>query len=190
MREEIGLSGDGWVDLGERWHKLAALWLRAETLLGKSGQGDLTFKTIFDSNLPDPLKEWLSTRILRTDAARPGESFGKEFTTYLVNLPWGVFADGNGIMNELWCRPGKTGIIIFLVGLYWQAVYSGSGKTWASNLERVETIFRAILKAPALYVAIFLCFTIELIVVTRQREKRGRAESSGAAGEIAKRIKA
>ena len=190
MREEIGLSGDGWVDLGERWHKLAALWLRAETLLGKSGQGDLTFKTIFDSNLPDPLKEWLSTRILRTDAARPGESFGKEFTTYLVNLPWGVFADGNGIMNELWCRPGKTGIIIFLVGLYWQAIYSGAGKTWASNLERVETIFCAILKAPALYVTLFLHFTIELIVITRQREKCGRAESSGAAGEIAKRIKA
>ena len=91
-------------------------------------------------------------------------------------------------MNEFWCRPGKTGIIIFLVGLYWQAVYSGSGKTWASNLERVEAIFCAILKAPALYITLFLHFTIELIVVTRQCEKCGRAESSGA--EITTHIKA
>jgi hypothetical protein len=68
MREEIGLAREGWVDLGERWHQLAALWLRAETFLGKSGQGDLTFKTIFDSTLPGPLKDWLSTRILCTDA--------------------------------------------------------------------------------------------------------------------------
>lgn len=190
MWEDIGLAGEGWVDLRECWHKLAALWLRAETLLGKSGQGNLTFKTIFDSTLPGPLKDWLSTRILHTDATRPGELFRKEFTAYLVNLPWGVFADGNGIMDEFWCRPGKTGIIIFLVGLYWQAVYSGSGKTWASNLERIETIFHAILKAPALYITLFLHFTIELNDITRQHKKCGRAESSGAAGEIAKRIKA
>jgi hypothetical protein len=90
------------------------------------------------------------------DCPRPGEEFGNEFTDYLVGLPWTSLATGNGIMDEMWCRPGRTGTIVLLVGLYWQALYSGAGKKWASNLERVETIFRAILNAPALYVFLSL----------------------------------
>lgn len=150
MREEVGLAGQGWVDLGERWHKLAALWLCAETLLRKSGQGDLTFQMIFNCTLPEPLKDWLNSRILRTDATRPGESFGKEFTAYLADLPWSSFADETALMSEIWCRPGKTGIIVLMVGLYWHAIFSGSGKTWDTNVDRVESIFTNILNISTL----------------------------------------
>jgi hypothetical protein len=98
---------------------------------------------------------------MRADAPRPAESFGNEYTNYLVDLPWSSMADKNAIMDEIWCRPGKTGIVVFLVGLHWQAMYSGAGKKWASNIERVETIFNAILEAPSLYVHFLpLSFTI------------------------------
>ena len=87
---------------------------------------------------------------MRNDAPRPAESFRNEFTDYLVGLPWTSVADKSAIMDEIWCRPGKTGIVILLVGLHWQALYSGAGKKWVSNIERVATIFDAILEVPSL----------------------------------------
>lgn len=105
-----------------------------------------------DSNLPFALKDWVLSKIMRNDANPPPESFGAAYTQYLVDLPWSSTVDRDSIMKEPWCRPGKTGIVVFLVGLHWQALYSGAGKDWESNIERVETIFRAILEAPTLYV--------------------------------------
>jgi hypothetical protein len=150
IREEVGLSGQGWEDLGKPWHTLAALWLRAEVVLGKSGRPDLKYAEIHASTLPASLKDWMCCKIMHVDCSRPGEPFGNEFTNYLVGLPWSSLADSNSIMDEIWCHPGRTGIIVLLVGLYWQALYSRSKKKWASNLEWVETIFHAILNAPVL----------------------------------------
>lgn len=150
IREEAGLAGQGWEDLGKSWHTLAALWLRAETRLSKSGRTDLKYAEVHASSLPEPLKQWMYSKLLQVDCSRPGEQFGNEFTSYLVELPWSSLTNGNAIMDEVWCRPGKTGTIVLLVGLYWQALYSGAGKKWESNLQRVETIFHSILNAPEL----------------------------------------
>lgn len=118
--------------------------------MNRTGRSDLKYQEIHASSLPDALKEWMCCKLLRVDAPRPGEPFGNAFTDYLVGLPWTSFTNDNAIMDEVWCRPGRTGTIVLLVGLYWQALYSGAGKKWASNLERVETVFRTILNAPAL----------------------------------------
>ena len=126
-------------------------------------------------------------KLLRVDCPRPGEEFGNEFTDYLVGLPWTSLGTGNGIMDEMWCRPGRTGTIALLVGLYWQALYSGAGKKWASNLERVETIFRAILNAPALYVFLSLYSLCDITHWSSQRAKRGRADSVGLQSDSKKR---
>jgi hypothetical protein len=107
-------------------------------------------REVNDSNLPFALKDWVYSKILRNDAHQPAESFGTVYTQYLVDLPWTPMMDRDSIMKEFWCRPGKTGIVVFLVGLHWQALYSGAGKDWESNIERVETIFCAILEAPTL----------------------------------------
>jgi hypothetical protein len=53
-------------------------------------------------------------------------------------------------MSEMWTHPGKTGIIGLLLCLYWQAEYSGGGKDWELNMDRVKCIFNAILAIPEL----------------------------------------
>jgi hypothetical protein len=57
---------------------------------------------------------------------------------------------GDAVLDQIWCRPGKTGIIVFLVGLYWQSEYSGAGNAWSDNMTLVNRIFHAILDAPTL----------------------------------------
>ena len=150
IQEEARLAGQGWEDLGKSWHTLATLWLHAETHLRKSGRTDLKYAGVHASSLPEPLKQWMYSKLLRVVCSRPGEQFENEFTSYLVELPWSSLTNGNVIMDEVWCRPGKTGTIVLLVGLYWQALYSGARKKWESNLQRVETIFHSILNAPEL----------------------------------------
>jgi hypothetical protein len=102
------------------------------------------------SSLPEALKDWLYERLLRVDSQRPKEDFGKAFTQYLQQLPWTNITNGDGVLDQVWCRPGRTGILVLLVGLHWQADYSGGGKMWKENMKRVDTIFQAILNAPTL----------------------------------------
>ena len=82
---------------------------------------------------------------MKTDVVRPPESFGKVFTNYLKGLPSTVLEIGGTVMTEIWCRPGKTGIMGLLLCLNWQAVYSGAGRDWEGNMKCVEAIFNAIL---------------------------------------------
>jgi len=60
-------------------------------------------------------------------------------------LPSGATATNGTVMNEMWCRQGKTGIIGLILCLYWQASFSGAGNDWKVNMQRVEDIFNAIL---------------------------------------------
>jgi len=150
LREEVGLSGESWEALGTAWHNLALLWLRAEATLGKSGRTDLSFNEIRMSSIPEEWKDWMSSKLLRTDSTRPSASFGKTFTNYLQGLPASAFKIGGTTMSEVWSRPGKTGILGLILCLYWQAEYSGAGKDWEKNIKRVESIFNAILAIPEL----------------------------------------
>jgi len=147
LREETGLAGPGWVDLGKDWHALAALWLRAEAQLVRLGRPDLEFDEVRTSSLPGALKEWVQCKLLRVDAPRPRESFGTEFTAYLQQLPWDKMTQGNNILDQIWCRTGKSGTLILVVGLYWQAIFSGGGNKWNDNMGHVDKIFQAIINA-------------------------------------------
>jgi hypothetical protein len=139
-----------WESLGAEWQALAALWLRAETALFKAGRTDLSFTEIQKASIPDEWKEWMNAKLLKTDAKRPAESFGQVFTNYLNGLPSTVMDIGGTVMTEIWCRQGRTGILGLLLCLYWQAEYSGGGKSWKANMKRVEGIFNAILAIPEL----------------------------------------
>ena len=150
IREEVGLVGKPWKDLGKPWHSLATLWLRAEVLLAKTGRPDIGIKDIHNSSLPMPLKDWLYSKLLHQDAPCRREDFECKITDYLLKLPWETITHGDGILEQVWCHPGRTGIIIFLLGLYWQADSLNVGMAWQENLQRVETIFWAILQAPNL----------------------------------------
>lgn len=180
LRECIGLAGQGWDDLGKPWHDLASLWLRAEQIVVKTGQSDVAYDEIMSSAIPQGLKNWMIYRKLQQDCPAPAETFGNEFTRYLDGLQWEVITKGDGVLQHIWCRPGKTGIVVLLVGLYWQAIYSGSGKKWASNVKHVDAIFRAIIAAPSLYATYIFSACASLTDSPRQSAKRRQVEIHGA----------
>ena len=148
--EEIGLAGEAWAALGPAWQALASLWLRAEACVSKSGWTDLTFNEIRKSAIPNEWKEWMNAKLMKIDVKRPADTFGKVLTDYLSGLPSTALKVGGTVMTQVWCRPGKTGIIGLLLCLYWQAEYSGAGRDWKANVQCVECIFNAILAQPNL----------------------------------------
>ena len=150
LRDEVGLSGEPWDSLGASWQALAAKWLRAEAALAKSGNKELTFNEIRQSDIPEGWKDWMSAKVLRIDAKPASETFGQDFTDYLRGLAPSTLKVGGTVMSEVWARPGKTGVIGLLLCLYWQAEYSGAGNDWNHNVKCIDSIFDAILAIPEL----------------------------------------
>jgi hypothetical protein len=119
-------------------------------LLSKSGHTKLSFNEIRKSSIPEDWKEWMYSKLMKTDAKHPAESFGHVITNYLNRLPSTTLTIGGTVMTEIWCRPGKTGILGLILCLYWQAEHSGAGNNWMKNMKCVEGIFNAILADPDL----------------------------------------
>jgi hypothetical protein len=136
--------------MGAEWRALASLWLRAKKALFKSSRTDLSFDEVRKSGIPEEWKDWIDAKIMKTDTKHPSESFGKAFTNYLNGLPSGAVAIGGTVMDHIWCRPGKTGILGLILCLYWQGEYSGTGNKWNTNIQCVKGIFNAILAEPKL----------------------------------------
>ena len=150
LREAVGLAGEPWETMGSEWKSLAALWLRTETFLSKASRTDLSFDEIRTSDIPEEWKDWMYAKLMKTDASLPKESFGQVFTQYLGRLPSSVRKVGGTVMKQIWCRPGKTGIIGLLLCLHWQAEFAGAGHDWMQNIRQVTDIFNAILSEPGL----------------------------------------
>jgi hypothetical protein len=149
-RDGLGLVDPVWTSYGKEWRSLAALWLRAETALSKTGRCDLTITEINDSTIPNAIKDWMYSKRMAQDARPPDDRFGKVWTAFLASLKIDTYPDGDALLEEVWCRPGQTGIVLFILGLYWQAEYSGAGNDWQRNMELVKDIFTKILSAPKL----------------------------------------
>lgn len=148
--KEVGIAGLDWKSLGAEWKALAAQWLHAEILLSKTGRTDLSFAEIHVSSIPDAWKDWMSTKVMNTDAHCPTQAFRSVFTDYLNKLPLSTMAIEGTVMTEIWCRPGTTSIIGLLLCLYWLAEFSSAGHDWKANLAHVGYIFNAILGQPEL----------------------------------------
>jgi len=149
-KEDLGLLDPTWSSYGKEWQELACLWVRAETTLVRMGLPDLTFAQVNGSTLPTIIKDWMFNKLMSLDAVPPEEGFGNVWTSYLKALPVGRWKGKGGILKELWCRPGKTGCFHFLLGLHWQALYSGAGNDWTSNVQLVHELFKLILSDPQL----------------------------------------
>jgi hypothetical protein len=78
---------------------------------------------------------------------RPVDSFRKVFTDYLKSLPSTVLKAGGTISIEMWCCPGKMGVLGLLLCLYWQVECASVGNDWMANIKVVEHIFNAIILA-------------------------------------------
>jgi hypothetical protein len=105
---------------------------------------------VSSSSIPDEWKEWIIAKINKTPASPPLDTFGQVLTTFLSRLPQSVFKVGGTVITQVWCRPGKTGIVGLMLCLRWQAKYSDTGHNWKANIKRVERIFNAIIAHPDL----------------------------------------
>ena len=105
LSKEVGLAGDPWANLGERWQSLAKLWIRPETMLSKSNLNDLSFTQICKSSIPEDWKNWMNVKLMNTDVRPPDESFGKSFTQYLKALQLTSQDSGSTVMSETMVPP-------------------------------------------------------------------------------------
>ena len=119
LREKIGLVRPAWESLGREWQLLAKPWLCMELSLVKAAWSDLLFNKIHLSNIPQDWKDWMSAKLMSSNASQPAELFGPKFTKYLKGLPPSVHMTGGAVMEQVWCRSGKTGMVGLLLCLFW-----------------------------------------------------------------------
>ena len=92
--------GGPWDNLGSQWRVLATLWLHAETLLSKAACKDLSTKEIIKSDIPEDWKRWMIAKLMKNDAHKPSDNFGKMFMIYLKELPTDICKPGGTVHQE------------------------------------------------------------------------------------------
>ena len=152
LKHELGLVDPVWSSHPSEWRALCRLWLRVEGSLAKTGLPDLTRRELNDLTVPPDVLNWMINTQLSQEHPPPDDGFGKVWTTFLSQLAVSDWETTSDILQEMWCRPGQTGIVFLLLGTHWQAEYCGTGKDWHKNVKRVESIFNIILSHSALYV--------------------------------------
>lgn len=153
-KEELGLTGDFWATIGastNKFHQLAQCWLNTEVVITKLAKPDLTQEEIFKSNIPEAWKDWMAAKELPNDHSKLDESFGTTFKVYLQSLDIpSLQRNPDAVLELIWARDGRTGIVGLLACLHWEAVASGVGNDWRKNAEQVELLFDMIRSAPEL----------------------------------------
>ena len=86
--------GAPWDSLGSQWQSLARLWLRAELALVKAAWSNLSFNNISQSELLEDWENWMISKLMKSDAHRPTNTFGQHFTDYIKHLPTDVQREG------------------------------------------------------------------------------------------------
>jgi hypothetical protein len=172
----LGLIDPDWGSYPSEWRSLSALWLRVDVALAKTGRGDLSIAEINSMAIPSDVKDWLISKKMSRDAHAPDSGFGKVWTDFLKDLPVSKWAKTPSILQEQWCRPGKTGVVLFLLGIHWQAKYSATGNDWHRNVERIQQIFNIIFTDPTLCVAAISTLTslLTIIIAVNAQSAEGR----------------
>ena len=152
IKQELGLVNPVWSSHPAEWKRLCTLWLCVEGSLGKTGRPDLTNQEINNLAVPPDIVNWMLRKKLSQEHPQPDGGFDKVWTTFLSRLAISDREKTSDILQEMWCRPGHTGIVFLLLGMHWQAEYFGTGKDWHRNVKCVEHIFNIIISHPSLYV--------------------------------------
>jgi hypothetical protein len=53
----------------------------------------------------------MCAKVMNTDTKHPAQAFGALFINYLNRLPLSTMVIQGTVMTEIWCHPGKIGII-------------------------------------------------------------------------------
>lgn len=125
---------------------LCNFWLWVEAVLAQTGYLNLVNLL----QVPEDIQQWMINKNKLFDGHHPGSKFSKIWTKFVAGISLSKKGKCN-ILKEMWCRPGRTRVIIFLLAIFWQAEYCGSRKDWLANTEHIDSLFNLILNHPDLY---------------------------------------
>ena len=152
IREDLGLLHPEWDSLGESWHEFARKWLAAEITLAKAGRNMMGIDELQSSDVPTALKAWGEAQITKAefDANILTEQFGDEMRKWWDGLGIKQDREVDRLLAFTWCRNGKVGIAMLVLGMRWWADKSGAGKEWTRVLGEIATMWELIAAAPSL----------------------------------------
>jgi hypothetical protein len=152
IRGDLGLLHPDWEWLGPQGHEFVQKWLIAETALAKYGGGIISAPDLQETNLPPLLKVWGVAQIRKAsfDHNIVTKEFGKEMLTWWDGLGVKQNRSADDILRFLWCRNGKVGIVLLILGMRWWADKSGAEKEWVRVLKEMTIMWELISAAPSL----------------------------------------
>jgi hypothetical protein len=152
IRGDLGLLHPDWEWLGPEWHTFVRKWLCAETALAKSGGAIVSAPELQETDLPPLLKLWGVAQINKAsfDQDIVTEEFGKEMLSWWDGLGLKRNRGADHILSFPWCRNGKAGVVMLVLGMRWWADKSGGGKQWVRVLKEMTIMWELISAAPNL----------------------------------------
>ena len=139
IQEDLGLLCPEWDSLGESWHEFAWKWLTAEITLAKASRNMMGIDELQSSDVPTALKAWEEAQITKAefDANILTEQFGDEMRKWWDMLGFKQDWEVNHLLAFIWCKNGKVGIAMLVLGMRWWADKSGAGKEWTRVLGKM-----------------------------------------------------
>lgn len=150
IRGDLGLLHPDWDRLGDNWREFVQKWLKAEKVLGRAGGNIIEVEELQSSNLPAALKAWGTAQISKVefDAEILTVGFGNEMGKWWDELGLKKDQDADRLLNFAWCRNGKVGIAMLVLGMHWWADRSGAGNDWTRVLKEMSEMWELITAAP------------------------------------------
>ena len=139
-----------WDSLGDNWQEFVQKWLKAEKVLGRAGGNIIEVEELQSSNLPAALKAWGTAQISEAefDADILTIGFGNEMWKWWDALGLKKDQDADRLSNFAWCRNGKVGIAMLVLGMHWWVDRSGAGNDWMRVLNEMLEMWELITAAP------------------------------------------
>jgi hypothetical protein len=150
IRGDLGLLRPDWDILGDDWQEFVRKWLTAEKVLGRAGGNIMEVDELQSSDLPAALKAWGTAQITKVEfeAEILTVEFGNEMRRWWDELGLKKDWDGHRLLNFAWCRNGKVGIAMLVVGMHWWADRSGAGNDWTRVLKEMSEMWQLIVETP------------------------------------------
>ena len=138
--------------LGKDWQEFTRKWLGAETTLRKAVRGSIGVEDIQSSDLPAALKAWGNAQITKTDfdTSILTEQFGQEMQGWWDGLGLKNSRKSDELLNYIWCRNGRTRIVMLVLGMCWWVKRSGGGTDWSRVVKEMTDMWELIAATPSL----------------------------------------
>ena len=123
----------------------------AEVMLVRLVKPPMTVVDVKTTQLPLALQDWAVCQIAKLEfsSTQVCENIGAKTLKWWKGLNVGR-KDVDDIFNYAWCRDGRTGIVMLILGMHWWADRSGGGNEWQMVMREMSNMFEKLANAPSL----------------------------------------